>query len=189
VWKAFLPSLLTASIAVFEPGTALSWAAGQRSVEDDLQLADDISSRHNFTPRPPIHRWQALCSGADHREVPTQVLSSHLPVLAVGDSTIVTRGSSNKRSELGDWKQNRHWAIEVSAHEGKGYASLARAIRLGDHSRALVVYWMLNDCVYTSKSSQGWVWFDQSDMERRAATIACEMKSYPRAIGICGATG
>jgi hypothetical protein len=48
---------------------------------------------------------------------------------------------------------------------------------------------MLNDCVYTSKSTGLWHWFQQDDIERRAATIAQQMRSYPRAICVCGGTG
>jgi hypothetical protein len=62
-------------------------------------------------------------------ELPPIVSASSLPVLVVGDSVIVTRGASGRKSELGDWKQNRHWNIEVSAHEGQGYAAIAQALQ------------------------------------------------------------
>ena len=188
-WRAALQMLLTALIAVFEPGVGLSWAVTQKSHEDALQVAEDLASRHGFEPRPSIRRVQGLCDGAEHRELPMVVAASRLPVLVVGDSVIATRGAGGKRSMLGDWKQNRHWDLEVQAHEGKGYASLSRAIRQGDRSRALVVYWMLNDCVYSSKSTDQWVWFERPDIEQRAATIAAEMRAYARAIVVCGATG
>ncbi|MDP4395724.1 hypothetical protein, partial [Escherichia coli] len=68
---------------------------------------------------------------------------------------------TGKKSYLGNWKQ-RHWDIDISAHEGQGYEALARALREGPagnqspYDRVVLVFWNLNDCVFEKKTTKVW---------------------------------
>jgi hypothetical protein len=129
-WAAALQMLLTALFAVFDPGAGAAWAVRPRPVEECLEELRALSDKFAFRPKPTPDEWTLLCKGQEMREPPAPVQPSVCPVYVVGDSTISTR-SNRSNSQLGLWKQFYHWAIEISAHEGKGYADLARALRTG----------------------------------------------------------